>query len=148
MWSDLIMEFDLNNNELLQHLYEISESWVPLYLRDIFYAGMSTIGRNKGVNAFFNEFVSPKTNLREFVIRYEQALKKIVERENHEDYVSEHKDRLINENNLILKHAASIYTRNIFQKIRDQLVDSIRFKSEVGENDGEFNIYLVSAKVG
>ncbi|KAK2655608.1 hypothetical protein Ddye_008660 [Dipteronia dyeriana] len=100
---------------------------------------MNTTSCSEGLNAFFNEFVSSKTNLREFVVRYEQTLKKIVEREINEDYISEHKDRLNDENNLILKQAASIYTRNIFQKFREQLTDSIRFKSEEGEKDDEFD---------
>ncbi|KAK2663512.1 hypothetical protein Ddye_002086 [Dipteronia dyeriana] len=113
-----------------------------------FVSGMNTTGHSEGVNAFFNEFVLSKTNLREFVVRYEQALKKVVEREINEDYVSEHKDRLIDENNLILKHATSIYTQNIFQKFREQLTDSIRFKSEEGEKDDEFDTYLVLDKVG
>ncbi|KAK1552084.1 hypothetical protein Q3G72_010053 [Acer saccharum] len=148
MWSDLIVDFDLNSNEWLRHLYEIRESWVPVFHRDTFYAGMNTTGCSESVNAFFNEFVSSKTNLREFVVRYEQTLKKIVERENNEDYVSEHKDRLIDENSLILKQAASIYTRDIFQKFREQLTDSICFKSKEGKKDDEFETYLVSAKVG
>ncbi|OVA14987.1 zinc finger protein [Macleaya cordata] len=109
---------------------------------------MNTTGRSEGVNAFFNEFVSPKTNLTEFVVRYEQALKKIVERKSLEDYVSEHKDRIIDENNLILKHGAKVYTRNIFEKFREELVDSIRFKCEEGERSGDFNTYVVTAKVG
>ena len=52
-----------------------------MFHQDTFYAGMNTTGCSEGVNAFFNEFVSSKTNLRESVVRYEQALKKIVERE-------------------------------------------------------------------
>ncbi|OVA13699.1 FAR1 DNA binding domain [Macleaya cordata] len=81
-------------------------------------------------------------------VRYEQALKKIVERKSLEDYVSEHKDRIIDENNLILKHGAKVYTRNIFEKFREELVDSIRFKCEEGERSGDFNTYVVTAKVG
>ncbi|KAK2652994.1 hypothetical protein Ddye_012850 [Dipteronia dyeriana] len=109
---------------------------------------MNTTGDSEGVNTFFNGFLSSKTSLREFVVRYELALKKIVEREINEDYVLENKDRLIDENNLILKHAENIYTWNIFQKFCEQLTDSIRFKFEEGEKGDEFDTYLVSAKVG
>ncbi|XP_026443838.1 protein FAR1-RELATED SEQUENCE 5-like [Papaver somniferum] len=109
---------------------------------------MNTTGRSEGENAFFKEFLSPKTNLREFVIRYDQALTKVTETEIEEDYVSEHKNRLINENNLILKHATSIYTRNIFEKFHEQLVESLRFRSQEIEVDGVFKIYLVRDKEG
>ncbi|XP_026378309.1 protein FAR1-RELATED SEQUENCE 5-like [Papaver somniferum] len=147
-WNIMIEVFGLSNNDWLKTLYEIRESWVPVYHRGTFYAGMNTTGRNEGVNAFFNEFVSSKTNLKEFVIRYDQALKKIVDREIEEDYVSEHTKRIIDERNLILKHATEIYTRNMFGKFREQLLESIRFKSEEIDRGDEFNTYLVKYKVG
>ncbi|XP_026398419.1 protein FAR1-RELATED SEQUENCE 5-like [Papaver somniferum] len=115
-WNIMIKEFGLSNNDWLKTLYEIRESWVPVYHRGTFYAGMNITGRSEGVNAFFNEFVSSKTNLKEFAIRYDQALKKIVDKEIEEDYVLEHTKRIIDERNLILKHAAEIYTRNMFGK--------------------------------
>ncbi|XP_026399957.1 protein FAR1-RELATED SEQUENCE 5-like [Papaver somniferum] len=147
-WTSLIKEFHLEDNDWLRTLYEIREDWIPVYHRDTFYAGMNTTSRSEGANALFNDFFSPKTNLREFVIRYDQALTKIVETEISEDYISEHKDRLINENNIILKHAATIYTRNIFDKFRAQFVDSICFRSEEIEGDGIFKMYLVRANEG
>ncbi|XP_026398352.1 protein FAR1-RELATED SEQUENCE 5-like [Papaver somniferum] len=148
MWTSLIKEFHLKNNEWLKDLYEIREDWIPVYHRNTFYAGINTTGRSEGADTFFNDFFSPKTNLREFVIRYDQALTKIVETEIAEDYISEHKDRLINENNLILKHAATIYTRNIFDRFRAKFVDSICFRSEEIEGKGNFKIYLVKANEG
>jgi hypothetical protein len=53
-----------------------------------FFSGMNTTGRSEGVNAFFDSFVTSTTNLREFVVKYEQALKKIVKRESDEDFDS------------------------------------------------------------
>ncbi|XP_026377756.1 protein FAR1-RELATED SEQUENCE 5-like [Papaver somniferum] len=115
-WKKMIMEFGLSDNEWLTDLYDIQESWVPVYHRNTFYAGMNTTGRSEGVNAFFKSFVSSKTNLRKFAVRYDQAVKEIVDKEDDEDLISEHTYRIIDERNLILKHGAQIYTRNIYNK--------------------------------
>ncbi|KAF8412287.1 hypothetical protein HHK36_000248 [Tetracentron sinense] len=147
-WKALMVEYDLVENDWLQHLYEIQRSWVPVYNRSIFFAGMNTTGRSEGVNAFFDSFVSSNTNLRDFVLKYDQALKKIVDKEESEDYISEHKNRIVDNNNLILKHAAKIYTRNIFEKFRHELEEVIRYKVLEGENGGEYQTYIVKSKVG
>ncbi|KAF8379960.1 hypothetical protein HHK36_027426 [Tetracentron sinense] len=51
-------------------------------------------------------------------------------------------------NNLILKHAAKIYTRNIFEKFWHELEEIFRYKVEDGEKDGEYQTYVVKSKVG
>ncbi|XP_026459701.1 protein FAR1-RELATED SEQUENCE 5-like [Papaver somniferum] len=147
-WKKMIVEFGLSKNEWLTELYDIRESWVPVYHRNTFYAGMNITGRSEGVNALFKSFVSPKTNLREFAVRYDQVVKEIVDKEDSEDLISEHKIPVIDSKNLILKHGATIYTRNIYNKFREQLLDAQRFKSDEIERGDEFNTYLVTSKIG
>ncbi|GAB2274170.1 hypothetical protein Dimus_039071 [Dionaea muscipula] len=119
-WGRLMIEFDLGGNEWLRHLYEIRESWVPVYNRNIFFAGMSTTGRSEGMNSFFDDFITSKTNLREFVVQFDQALKKIVRNETYEDFQSEHKDRIVDQKEFLLVHAAKVYTRRMFKKFKDE----------------------------
>lgn len=52
---------------------------------------MNTTGRNESTNSFFYGLVTSSTNLREFVVKYEKALKRIIAKENDEDFKSEHK---------------------------------------------------------
>ncbi|KAG5557793.1 hypothetical protein RHGRI_007884 [Rhododendron griersonianum] len=91
-------ENGLESNEWLQQLYDIRESWVSVYNRGTFFAGMNTTRRSEGVNSFFDGFVTSTTNLKEFVVKDDQALKRIVKRENDEDFESEHKFRIVNDN--------------------------------------------------
>ncbi|KAF7115063.1 hypothetical protein RHSIM_RhsimUnG0068200 [Rhododendron simsii] len=91
----LMKENRLERNEWLQQLYEIRDSWVPVYNRGTFFAGMNTTGRSEGVNSFFDAFVTSTTNLKEFVIKYDQALKRIVKRKSDEDFESAHKFRIV-----------------------------------------------------
>ncbi|XP_052291650.1 protein FAR1-RELATED SEQUENCE 5-like [Citrus sinensis] len=55
-WKSLIIEYKLEDNEWLNHLYEIRASWAPVYNRSIFFVGMNTTGRSEGINSFFDGF--------------------------------------------------------------------------------------------
>ncbi|XP_057505598.1 protein FAR1-RELATED SEQUENCE 5-like [Actinidia eriantha] len=146
-WLALIKEYGLETNEWLQQLYDIRESWVPVYNRGTFFAGMNTTGRSEGVNSFFDGFVTSTTNLKEFVVKYEQALKKIVKRESDEDFESEHKFRIVNEGEFLLKHAAKIYTRNVFNKFKDEISQVFRYKVEDVGDINRFQSFVVKSKV-
>ncbi|XP_057492460.1 protein FAR1-RELATED SEQUENCE 5-like [Actinidia eriantha] len=146
-WMALIKEYGLETNEWLQQLYDIRESWVPVYNRGTFFAGMNTTGRSEGVNSFFDGFVTSTTNLKEFVVKYEQALKKIVKRESDEDFESEHKFRIVNEGEFLLKHAAKIYTRNVFNKFKDEISEVFRYKVEDVGDTNRFQSFVVKSKV-
>ena len=60
-WMVFIEKYNLHNNELLQNLYDERQHWVPAYVKDIFWAGMSTTQRNESMHAFFNGYVNSKT---------------------------------------------------------------------------------------
>ena len=139
--------YGLENDEWLKSLYEMRSSWVPIYNRRIFFAGMNTTGRNEGINSFFDGFVTPTTNLREFVVKYEQALKKIMERESDEDFESENKYRIVNEGEFLLQHATSLYTRNVFNKFKDEWSKVNQHKVEEMPRDNEYQAYVVKSKL-
>ena len=77
----MITEYDLWDNDWLNGLYEERHRWVPCYLKGYFWAGMSTTQRNESMNAFFDGFVNSKTNLKQFVKQYENALRRKAELE-------------------------------------------------------------------
>ncbi|KAF7128985.1 hypothetical protein RHSIM_Rhsim10G0133400 [Rhododendron simsii] len=86
------------------------------------------------------------TNLKEFVVKYDQALKRIVKRESDEDFESEHKFRIVNDNEFLLKHAAKIYTRNVFNKFKNEMSEVFHYKVENAENANRFQSFLVKSK--
>ncbi|CAB4272289.1 unnamed protein product [Prunus armeniaca] len=147
-WKELMKEYALDNDDWLNNLYDIRSSWVPVYNRSIFFAGMNTTGRSEGINSFFDGFITPTTNLREFVVKYDQALKRIMDRESDEDFESEHKYRIVNEGEFILKHAANLYTRNVFNKFKDEWSKVNLYKVEEMPCDNEYHAYLVKTKLG
>ncbi|XP_062006105.1 protein FAR1-RELATED SEQUENCE 5-like [Rosa rugosa] len=145
-WKKLVEEHELEQNEWLQQLYEICESWVPVNNRRTFFAGMNTTGRSEGTNALFDDFVTSMTNLREFVVKYEQALHKIITRESSEDFTSEHKYCIVNDDDFLLKHAAQVYTRNIFEKFKSEWSRVKWLKVEERGFDDQFHRYSLMKK--
>ena len=65
--SNMIKTYALKSNEWLGALYKDRHSWVPVFLKDIFWAGMSTTQRSENINAFFDGYVHSKTSLKQFV---------------------------------------------------------------------------------
>ncbi|KAH9740653.1 protein FAR1-RELATED SEQUENCE [Citrus sinensis] len=63
-WHDMMTVYNLWDNDWLNGLYEERYRWVPYYLNDCFWAGMSTTQRSESMNAFFDGFVNAKINLK------------------------------------------------------------------------------------
>ncbi|BBN68479.1 FAR1-related sequence 5, partial [Prunus dulcis] len=121
-WKELMKECELANDDWLNSLYDIHSSWVAIYNHNIFFAGMNTTGRSEGIHSFFDGFVTPTTNLREY--------------------------RIVNEGEFLLKHASKFYTRNVFNKFKDEWSKVTLFKVEEISCDDEYHAYLVKTKLG
>ncbi|XP_028123610.1 protein FAR-RED IMPAIRED RESPONSE 1-like [Camellia sinensis] len=87
----MLATFNLYDDEWLGVLYDERHRWVLVYVKDIFWAGMSTTQRSEGMNAFFDGYVNPKTTLKHFVEQYDNALRNKVEKEKTVDFKSRHK---------------------------------------------------------
>ncbi|XP_071728062.1 protein FAR-RED IMPAIRED RESPONSE 1-like [Rutidosis leptorrhynchoides] len=87
-WSQMIKEYAIDKNDWLCSLFDDRKRWVPLYVKVIFWAGMSTTQRSEGMNAFFDDYVNSKTSLRQFVEQYDNALKSKIEKETKADFDS------------------------------------------------------------
>ncbi|XP_042956269.1 protein FAR-RED IMPAIRED RESPONSE 1-like [Carya illinoinensis] len=87
-WAGFINTYDLHENAWLTSLYIEREHWVPVFLKEHFWAGMSTTQRSESMNAFFDGYVHSKKNLKEFVDQFDNALKKKIENENQAEFQS------------------------------------------------------------
>jgi len=79
-WSQFLIKFELQNNELLRILYEDRSWWVLTYLKSNFWAGMWTTQWSEGLNAFFDGFINSTTILHQFVVQYDNALRNKAEK--------------------------------------------------------------------
>ncbi|KAF7153869.1 hypothetical protein RHSIM_Rhsim01G0173000 [Rhododendron simsii] len=145
-WMLLMKENGLESNQWLQGLFDIRESWVPVYNRGTFFAGMNTTGRSEGINSFFDGFVTHMSNLTKFVVKYDKALSRIVRRENDEDFETEHKFWIVNDHEFLLKHEGKVYTRNVFNKFKAEWSKVFHYKVENVRNDNGFQSFVVNSK--
>ncbi|XP_039133313.1 protein FAR1-RELATED SEQUENCE 6-like [Dioscorea cayenensis subsp. rotundata] len=84
----MMADYKIENNEWLNSLFKIRDRWAHVYVKGIFWVGMSTIQRSESVNAFFDSYVGPTTSLKQFVEQYDNALKSKIEKENKADFAS------------------------------------------------------------
>lgn len=72
----------------MSRLYEERDRWVPTFVKNTFWTGMSSTQRSENMNAFFDGYVNSKTTLKQFVDQYENALRSKVQKEDQEDFNS------------------------------------------------------------
>ncbi|XP_028086505.1 protein FAR1-RELATED SEQUENCE 5-like [Camellia sinensis] len=87
-WKVMISNFNLYDNEWLRGLYNERHRWVPVYAKDMFWAGMSTMEQSESMHVFFDGYVNSKTTLKQFVEQCDNALTSKVEKENKADFKS------------------------------------------------------------
>ncbi|KAL5701742.1 hypothetical protein ACHQM5_027051 [Ranunculus cassubicifolius] len=112
---------------------------------------MTTTGRSEGMNSVFKDYFSLTTSLRHFITKFEHCLEAIAIRESAEDYITEHTDRVMEDGSpFILMHAAKVYTRNVYDKFKKELMKAqseLKIYSE--SPSSEHNVYIVrSRKIG
>ncbi|XP_058182649.1 protein FAR1-RELATED SEQUENCE 5-like [Rhododendron vialii] len=84
-WGNVINKYQLEGNEWLSGLYEERHRWVPAFVKDVFCAGMSATQQSESMNAYFDGYIHSNTTLKEFLEKYENALRKKVQKEEEED---------------------------------------------------------------
>lgn len=66
-WSHLIAKYNMHTNKHVIGLDGIKHFWVPAYLLDHFFGGMTTTERSESINAFIKRFIGSHSNLSQFV---------------------------------------------------------------------------------
>ncbi|XP_040992240.1 protein FAR1-RELATED SEQUENCE 4-like isoform X4 [Juglans microcarpa x Juglans regia] len=124
-WGQLLDMYNLGSNTWLQGLYNDRSFWVPVYLKNVFWAGMSTTQRSERMNAFFDGFVYSGTTLKEFVDQFENALKKKVEVEAIADFNSFNQTIPCLSPFGIEKQFQTVYTNAKFKEVQREVLGMI-----------------------
>ncbi|XP_042974555.1 protein FAR-RED IMPAIRED RESPONSE 1-like [Carya illinoinensis] len=143
----LITTYNLEENAWLQTLYTELEHWVSAFLKDTFWAGMSTTQRSESINAFFDGYVYAKTNLKEFVDQFDNALKKKIENENSSDFHSFSVTIPCISRSPIEKKFQECYTNTKFREVQRELQCLIDLAPELLKRDDGVKTYLVEDEV-
>lgn len=145
MWHDLMDEFQLNDNKWLKEMFSIRDRWIPAYFQDVPLSGlMRTTSRSESENSFFGSYLNNNLNLLSFTSSFEAAMEKQRNTQYKNDYECEANNPVLKTRLLIEKHAANVYTYNIFSIVQKEIDDSVWLCSQQSVNkEGDCEVCIV-----
>jgi hypothetical protein len=146
-WQSLLGCYNLKDNAWLCGLYSERNFWVPAYLKDVFWAGMTTTQKSESMNAFFDGYVHPSTTLKEFVDGYDNALHKKVENENIADFKSFNSTIACVSKFSFEKKFQQLYTNTKFKEVQEEIKEVMYCSVDLIKREGTIFTYEVAERV-
>ncbi|CAN6570489.1 unnamed protein product [Malus baccata var. baccata] len=120
-WEDMVQHHGIRDHNWLQALYEDRKRWVPVYLKDIFLAGMFPVQPSEVVSSFFEEFLDRDTPLKEFLDKYDQALQTHHQLEALADLDSRNSSYTLESRCYFELQLSKLYTNDILRKFEKEV---------------------------
>ncbi|KAG8491189.1 hypothetical protein CXB51_014296 [Gossypium anomalum] len=147
-WDKMIKKHGLGDNKWLQTLYEERKQWVPVYLKDTFFAGMIPIRENESLNAFFDGYVHKHTSFKEFVDKYDLALYRKHLKEATADVQSKNSSFELKTRCNFEVQLSKAYTKEIFDKFQSEVEGMYScFNTRQVTANGPIITYIVKERV-
>ncbi|KAH6780607.1 hypothetical protein C2S52_011844 [Perilla frutescens var. hirtella] len=140
-WNNIMVDYRLTTDSWFNSIFSIREYWIPAYFRELLMSGLCrTTSISESSNSLFNRYINFRSNLVEFFMHFDSA----IDAQRHAYDLQESLDEStvpITKTPLeIEKHAASIYTSEMFNKVQEEIVASC-FKCNVaGINHCDFGL--------
>ncbi|KAK3021507.1 hypothetical protein RJ639_046418 [Escallonia herrerae] len=146
-WELLLERYYLGGNEWLQSMHNARHQWVPVYLRDTFFGELSRTKGSDCTNSFFDGHVTAATTIQVLIKQYEKAMTSWHEKELKADFDTANTMPALKTPSPMEKQAANLYTRKIFIKFQEELVETLANPATKIEDSGTITSYRV-AKFG
>ncbi|KAF8403500.1 hypothetical protein HHK36_011604 [Tetracentron sinense] len=143
-WESLLDKYDLKRDGWLQALYGARKQWAPVYFRDTFFAAISLKQGYETLSSFFDGYVNHQTTLPLFIRQYERALENSFAKEIEADFDTICTTPVLKTPSPMEKQAANLYTKAIFMKFQDELVETFVYTANKIEGDGPISTYRVA----
>lgn len=140
-WVSLLDRYDLLRNDWLQAVYNARKQWAPVYFRGTFFAAIFS---NQGVSSFFDGYVNQQTSIPLFFKLYERALEHSLEKEIQADYDTMCTTPVLKTPSPMEQQAANLYTKKVFAKFQEELVETFVYTANKIEDDGLVGKYRVA----
>ncbi|KAI5671937.1 hypothetical protein M9H77_12301 [Catharanthus roseus] len=140
-WGSLLNKYSLQENEWLQAVYNARKQWAPVYFRDTFFAALSS---NHGASSFFDGYVNQQSTLPVFFQQYERALENVLEREIEADLDTLCTEPVLKTPSPMEQQAANLYTKKIFAKFQEELVETFVYTANEIDSDGMVSKFRVA----
>ncbi|XP_041990447.1 protein FAR1-RELATED SEQUENCE 3-like isoform X1 [Salvia splendens] len=141
-WLSILDKYDLNRNDWLQSIYNSRKQWVPVYCRNSFFAAISPSPGFQ--SSFFDGYVNQQTTLPMFFRQYERALENSFEREVEADFDTVCTTPVLKTPSPMENEAASMYTKRIFLKFQEELVETFVYTANRIDGDGNSSTFRVA----
>ncbi|XP_041020488.1 protein FAR1-RELATED SEQUENCE 5-like [Juglans microcarpa x Juglans regia] len=146
-WDVLLSTYNLHDHAWLQSLYSERTYWAPVYLKDVFWAGMSITQQSESMNAFLENLVDSGSTLKEFADKFDNALRKKVENENVADFNSFKYTIPCISHLYVEKKLQQLYTNSKFKEVQQEIMRMIYCNSHLYKTEGAISTYQVSDQV-
>lgn len=140
-WRSILDKYGLLENTWLQLLYNARHKWVPAYLKNSFFAELSTTQKLESMNRFYRNNFDRKISLHAFIAKFDQAMDCRSEKEAQEDLAVLHDQRILKTDAPLEKQAANIYTRTVFEKFQVELIEALDYSVKI--QDGAISKFSV-----
>lgn len=140
VWNVVLNKYNLKDNLWLQEMYRMRKSWVPLYIRSTFFAGIPIEG---SIKPFFAPFFNAQTPLSEFILRFEKALELRREEERREDFDSLNVQPILHTKDPIEEQGRRLYTTTVFKSFQKELLECYNYVGIKINAEGAISRYLV-----
>uniref|UniRef100_A0A2K1YZS7 Protein FAR1-RELATED SEQUENCE n=1 Tax=Populus trichocarpa TaxID=3694 RepID=A0A2K1YZS7_POPTR len=126
--------------EWLQAMYNARQQWAPVYFRNTFAA----LSSYHGISSFFDGYVNQQTTIPLFFKQYELALEHSLEKEIEAAYDTICTAPVLKTPSPMELQAANIYTKEVFAKFQEELVEAFVYTANKIERDGMATKYRVA----
>ncbi|XP_047341797.1 protein FAR1-RELATED SEQUENCE 6 [Impatiens glandulifera] len=147
-WGFMIHQFGVNDHKWLQSIYDDRTKWVPIYLKDAFFAGMATAKPLESLNPFFEKYVHKQTPLKEFLDKYELVLQRKHKEEVTAEMESRSATQSLRTRCLFESQLSKVYTNEIFRRFQVEVEEMHScFGTTQLHIEGPVIIFLVKERV-
>jgi hypothetical protein len=139
-WYDMISKHGLHDNEHFKHLYDLRQCFVPAYYMHCFFPFLQSTQRSEGFNALLKKYVNPNMSILHFVEQYQKIQDKCLVAQDGQDFRTDEKERRRWSRYPIEKHAATVYTKNLFYRFSKEFEKTAEYDVKP---DGQHQFWLL-----
>jgi len=136
-----VRESGLENNPWVTKTHENKELWSTAYLRDNFFGGIRTTSQCESVNKIIKSYVRKKGSIFEFLHNFDEAMRGYINNELVADFKSQFSSPMLTTHLRCLENeAAEIYTAEIFQEVKEEIMKGVALNVEEKAKKGDLRI--------
>lgn len=147
-WEEMTLRHRIKDNTWIQTVYEDRKRWVPAYLKESFLAGMFPVQQDETVASFFEGYLDKQTPLKEFLDKYDQALRMNHQLEALADIESRNSSFMLKSRNYFELQLSKLYTNEILRRFEREIEGMYScFNTRQVHSDGQVITYMVKEQV-